>query len=168
MVDALVDQASAKASGLVNYNNRLAIPAEGRAEKKQFADLRALINEPPENRLIVVFVEIDVATGYTALFPDWLPWVVVDPSRSADDATLLHEIGHACRLAHQASPDIRQELRSLFNVMEQGSDVSNHLWGWQVDTIFDLFWCTGPRPTGWSVPMQGAPMYRAFLWDEKP
>lgn len=60
-------------------------------------------NQVEEDRLVVVFLELRGARGRVILEPDWLPWVVVDPvpDVGAQDNTLLHEIGHACRLGHQ-------------------------------------------------------------------
>ena len=40
------------------------------------------------------------------------------------------------------------------------------LWGWQVDTIYDSYWCTGQRPQNWWDRRNAVlPPNHPFLWD---
>ena len=97
------DNLADTADGQLNYNYSTHIPAEGDPSIEELRPIRKLI-EPvtEENRLIVVFTPLDGGpSGYTSVFADWLPWVLVDPKHYSYDTYLLHEIGHACRLGHQ-------------------------------------------------------------------
>jgi hypothetical protein len=162
-VDQAVDDASATLQGLIKFDRAISVPSQATPPIEQFKQLRKLI-EPvmEENRLIVVFVPIvGGANGYTARFPDWLPWVLVDPRDPSDDTALLHEMGHACRLAHQ---QMNTPAADVHNVMSYGYGL-DQLWGWQVDTIYDSYWCQGRRPKDWWVN-QILPAGHPFLWDE--
>jgi hypothetical protein len=164
-VDQAVDDVSATVQGLINFNQSITVPSQGRPSIDQFKALRKLIEPVTEpNRMIVVFVPISGgANGYAARFPDWLPWVLVDPRDMSDHTVLLHEMGHACRLAHQQA---NTPAASVRNVMAYGYGL-NQLWGWQVDTIYDSYWCQGRRPKDWWVD-QVLPVDHPFLWDEAP
>jgi hypothetical protein len=162
-VDQAVDDATATLQGLIKFDRAISVPSQATPPIEQFKQLRRLI-EPvmEENRLIVVFVPIvGGANGYTARFPDWLPWVLVDPRDPSDDTALLHEMGHACRLAHQ---QMNTPAADVHNVMSYGYGL-DQLWGWQVDTIYDSYWCQGRRPKDWWVN-QILPAGNPFLWDE--
>jgi hypothetical protein len=116
--------------------------------------------KPREDRLIVVFATTtSVAVGgVTALFPDWLPWIVVRPG----GRSLIHEIGHACRLAHtRTMPQnvmyqgitrarykgvISDEQRARIAAAEGRGD---NFCRFQVEEIYKSYWCTGGRPQGW-------------------
>jgi hypothetical protein len=120
------------------------VPNETLPAIDDFKVLRASL-EPVvgENRQIVVFVPIAGAEGCVVRFADWLPWVVVDPRNLSDASTLAHEIGHACRLAHQQTDTpATDEPKKLLNLMSYTPGRSL-LWGWQVDTIYDSYWCNG-------------------------
>ena len=169
--DKIDDDVAAK-EGMISYPYKIDIPHERDPSIETLRDVRKLIDPvSDEKRLVVVFAPLEPpGVGYTALAHEWLPWVLVDPSPQAGDSTLLHEIGHACRLAHQqfnapADPQRDYSKPSPYrNVMTYG-EICDQLWGWQVDTIYDSYWCTGPRPTKWwerKVQVMDAP----FLWDE--
>jgi len=126
-----------------------------------------------ENRLIVVFTPLDGGpSGFTSLFGDWLPWVLVDPKHYSYDTYLLHEIGHACRLHHQqfgvpAQPTYEASTHYR-NVMSY-DDPADRFWGWQVDAVYDSYWCTGSRPRNWwealrKIQVEDSP----YLWNEPP
>ncbi len=52
--------------------------------------------------------------------------------------------------------------RNLMSYLNQ----HDRLWGWQVDTIYDSYWCNGPRPKNWWD--HGSPLTaHAFLWEEQ-
>lgn len=129
-------------------------------------------NKLTENRLIVVFVPLGHVTGYCVLEPEWLPWVLVDPSNTDSSNLLLHEIGHACRLGHRldtpkvtASTDMEEIRRSYRNVMSY-EKFRDQLWNWQVDTIYRSYWCNGLPPRNWYNVALGPLTGSAWLWDE--
>jgi hypothetical protein len=168
------DNLADTADGRLNYNYSISVPREGDPSIEAVKPIRKLI-EPvvEENRLIVVFIPIEGgADGIAAIFPDWLPWILVDPKDYSGDTYLLHEIGHACRLAHQqfATPaPPTQEASSHYRNVMSYIPPSDRFWGWQVDAIYDSYWCTGSRPKNWWDRTNARlPMDHPFLWDEPP
>jgi hypothetical protein len=177
VIDAAINSAidenadkSVAAAGMLNFDQTIPVSEGVRPPVEAFQGLRQLI-EPvtQENRLIVVFVPLSGgANGYTVLFGSWLPWVLVDPRVYDDKTVLLHEIGHACRLAHQQNdlPAMDSEAesakyRNLMSYLHQ----HDRLWGWQVDTIYDSYWCTGPRPNNWWERDTRLPAGHPFMWE---
>jgi hypothetical protein len=160
--------------GQVPFNEVLTIPYEGGLPSiEQFKPLRQQI-EPiaHENRLIVAFASMSGGPdGFVALYPDWLPWVLVDPRNFGDQMTLIHEIGHACRLAHQQEnvPAQKTQADSMHyrNIMSYYA-WRNQLWGWQVEAIYNSYWCEGRRPKNWWDRTWQAtlPPDHPFLWKE--
>jgi hypothetical protein len=161
--ESVADETEMTKQGVLNFRGGVSVPNEGPVPIGPLQRLRKLIDPVKvDNRLVVVFVPIvdGGADGYTSLFPDWLPWVVVDPRSTSNEGDMLHEIGHACRLAHQ---DYGEGVQA--NVMHSSTDTGNRLWGWQVDAIFDSFWCRGARPKDWWVKhVRPGP----YLWWEDP
>jgi hypothetical protein len=138
--------------------------------------LRTEIGTPAEpNRLIVVFAALNGgASGFTVLKPDWLPWVIVDPrARNATDPsdayTAMHEIGHACRLGHclgswEPVATMTPDPDYLANLMLTSGGLE-YLWGWQVDEIFDSYWCNGPLPNNWWARPSGLGAH-VYMWEK--
>jgi len=170
------DNLADTADGQLNYNYSTHIPDEATPSIEELKPIRKLI-EPvvEENRLIVVFTPLDGgSSGYTSVFGDWLPWVLVDPKHYSYDTYLLHEIGHACRLAHQqfgvsVDPHAPYEVYKRFRNVMSYFETTDRFWGWQVDAIYDSYWCTGSRPKNWwealrAVHVEDYP----YLWDEPP
>ena len=147
----------AKQQGRLEFRGGINIPSEGSPTVEELQKVRSVIDPvTEENRLIVVFVpftEAGAPGGYSSRFAQWLPWVLVDPRKVGNRSTLLHEIGHACRLAHQKDP----------NIMYGYWGDSNHFWGWQVDEIYESYWCKGPKPKNWSE-LTLLPPGHPFLW----
>ncbi len=173
VIDTAIDLANdpqVAAAGMLKFDGAIPVPAEGSPPIDPLRALHQLI-EPvtEENRLIVVFVPFNgPPNGYTVLFPDWLPWVLVDPRAFDDTPVMLHEIGHACRLAHQqneipAQPT--QEASAVYRNLMSYLNQHDRLWGWQADTIYDSYWCTGPRPSNWWVRDVRMPAGHPFLWE---
>ena len=132
----------------LEFNETLDLSNDQNLTEDFFRPLRSLVDRAPpkENRLIVVFTpltgrgrtELSGVQGYTAWrFGIWLPWVLVDP-READNNTLIHEIGHACRLAHRNG-----------TIMGQGEASAPFICDMQVHEIYKSYWCAGPRPRNW-------------------
>jgi hypothetical protein len=97
------------------------------------------VSPPPENRLIVVFTPLpEDYAGWTFCNAAWLPWVVVDPRPSSSPSTLMHEMGHACRLGHYD-----------YSYMQPSGSGATGFFNFQVHEIYRSYWCTGPRPQDW-------------------
>jgi hypothetical protein len=140
--------------------------------------LRNEIGTPVElNRLIVVFAALNgPASGLTVLKPDWLPWVIVDPRvrgdtkyDSSETYTAIHEIGHACRLGHcldswEPMATMTPDPDYLANLMLRSGGLG-YLWGWQVDEIFDSYWCNGPSPNNWWTRPSGLGPH-IYMWEK--
>jgi hypothetical protein len=140
--------------------------------------LRNEIGTPVElNRLIVVFAALNgPASGLTVLKPDWLPWVIVDPrvrgdtkDDSSETYTAIHEIGHACRLGHcldswEPMATMTPDPDYLANLMLRSGGLG-YLWGWQVDEIFDSYWCNGPSPNNWWTRPSGLGPH-IYMWEK--
>lgn len=155
ILEDIVDREYAKGMGVINYSKSIEIPYQARPDSKQLGELRKLIApEPADNRLIVVFMPLSgMKGGYTVTLPDWLPWIIIDPITFFYGHVLMHEIGHACRLAHQKPES---------NVMCEYGDGRN-FWGWQIDSIYDSYWCSGPKPDAW-WEYKPLPEFHPFLW----
>jgi hypothetical protein len=156
IVNQVIDVAWAKEQGLIQYSGSINLPYQGSPSIAELQTLRKLI-EPvtEENRLVVVFVPTEgVGGGWTSRYAQWLPWVILDPKHLFSDSLLLHEIGHACRLAHQQA-----------GMMAESSGNEDELFDWQVDTIFDSYWCAGPKPKDW-WENKIRPQYNRYLWDQ--
>jgi len=150
----------------LEFNEILDLGNDQNLTEDFFRPLRSLVDRapPPENRLIVVFTPLTStikfngglaeSQGYTFLRSTTsLPWVLVDP-REPDNYTLLHEIGHACRLAHRNG-----------TIMGQAGAFAPLLCDSQVHEIYKSYWCAGPRPRNWYMMSRpGSP----FLWDDGP
>jgi hypothetical protein len=93
--------------------------------------------------------------------------VIADPRPIQDrpDTLVLHEMGHACRLAHQQSNGVATGAVNIMYPLD--STGLKQLWGWQVDTIYDSYWCDGRRPTNWWDRSNALlPIDHPFLWDQ--
>lgn len=170
--DRQLDKDDMVQKGLIPFDESIFIPDVGLPPIEQFRPLRQLIDPTikNENRLIVVFVPLagGPTNGFTALYQDWLPWVLVDPRDFSDTMALMHEIGHACRLAHQqvdgvARADTQQKLRNMMSFMQK----RNQFWDWQVDAIYRSYWCEGSRPQNWWYPRSVRQMAvdYPYLWE---
>jgi hypothetical protein len=169
ILDQTIDDVATTIQGLINYTGSINVPYEGTPAIEELQSLRTFI-EPvvEESRLIVVFVPLSgPANGYTSLFGQWLPWILADPRSFDAPVMLLHEIGHACRLAHQQG-NVRIDDIARRNLMYDLSTKNERLWGWQVDTIFDSYWCAGKRPKNWWIRKPLLPEGHPFLWEEDP
>lgn len=172
IADTLIDETGATAQGLRSFSGAMSIPIEGEPPIDQLKALRSSLGTlAEESRLVIVFARNDGGpNGYTVLRPEWLPWVIADPRPVQDlpDTMLIHEIGHACRLAHQQSNTASAAVRNIMYPLDRlGLD---QLWGWQADTIYDSYWCNGRKPTNWWDRTSDArlPPDHPFLWDEPP
>jgi hypothetical protein len=162
----VIDSTAATSQGLINFNGSVDVPYEDQAPFPPFLEVRKFIDPVAQpNRLIVVFVPINgPADGYTALFGQWLPWIVVDPRTFNSASGLIHEIGHACRLGHQQENSTGDPT----NIMYPLCTNQTQFWSWQVDTIYDSYWCSGYKsPTNYYNRIIRKPDY-PFLWDEDP
>jgi hypothetical protein len=152
----------------LEFNETLDLSNDQNLTEDFFRPLRSLVDRapPPENRLIVVFTPLTSTVkfngglaesqGYTFLrSTTWLPWVFVDP-REPDNYTLLHEIGHACRLAHRHG-----------TIMAQGG-AAPVLCDSFVHAIYNSYWCAGPRPRNWYMSRSMSQIGSPFLWDDGP
>jgi hypothetical protein len=140
----------------LNFDQVLVVP-EGKlgSNKDSYAALYKLMAPTEQDRLAVAFTPLSGSgAGKCILEVDWLPWVVVDPSRYTNQkaSALLHEIGHACRLGHQQmnipAQDSQEESDRYRNVMGY-KDWGDQLWNWQVDAIYNSAWCAGGPPKNW-------------------
>ena len=94
---------------VLDYGFSIPLPDTGRPSESVKAEMKKVHTlarnaGSDENRLIVVFMPLSgYGSGFCVLEPECLPWVLVDPSRplAPHSNTLVHEIGHACRLGHQ-------------------------------------------------------------------
>lgn len=123
-----------------------------------FQKLRDLIDRarpPAENRLIVVFTPLVDEWGFTVTHGMWLPWVLVDPRTTSYEPTLMHEIGHACRLGHFDG-----------TIMREANDKYDNFLNFQVHEIYRSYWCEGDRPKEWWI-QKGNPHEQAFLWEPR-
>jgi len=163
VLDQIIDEVAMTKAGLLNFHGSINIPAQGWASPSELQKVRDLINPiTDESRLVVIFAPIDgYPDGYTSRDAQWLPWVLVDPRSFASSSTLIHEMGHACRLAHQQE-DLGLDAP---NVMFPNTTNQRQFWGWQVDTIYDSYWCTGQRPQEWWDKKNDLlPLNHPFLW----
>lgn len=131
------------------YTNRV------RERAKNYEPYRNLIPDSPaeQNRLIVIFGHLGgIESGHCALVHNWLPFVIVDPTKWIGGPTLIHEIGHACRAGHVEG-----------SVMEQASDKFRNFCNIHVQEIYNSYWCKGPRPLNWWNVTSGC-----FLWETEP
>jgi hypothetical protein len=172
-IDQMADDAAdtaAEAAGLLGFDQTITIPYGESPSVDALEPVRKLIDPvAEENRLVAVFTPLGgAADGYTATFAGRLPWVLVDPRDFSDTTTLMHEIGHACRLAHQQNnlPAMEAKESARYNNLMSYENTHDRLWGWQVDTIYDSYWCTGPPPKNWWVRDARLPGGHPFLWDE--
>jgi hypothetical protein len=156
-------------SAFLDFNETLDLSNDQNLTEDFFRPLRSLVDRAPpkENRLIVVFTpltstvtfdgKLAESQGYTFLrSTTWLPWVLVDP-REVDNDSLLHEIGHACRLAHRPN-----------TIMGQGGAQAPILCDSQVHEIYKSYWCAGPRPRNWYMSRPMSHIGGPFLWDDGP
>jgi hypothetical protein len=155
-------------------------PWTGKEEgRKLYDSFKATINE--ENRLVVVFVPLTGTLGYCVLEPEWLPWVLVDPSTPGAHSPnlLLHEIGHACRLGHQqrdmpvrrTQQEVEADRLVYRNVLREDRSPQDQLWNWQVDAFHDSYWCNGRRPMNWYMRQQALKFSDSngnvsYLWEQ--
>ncbi len=165
ILDQTIDDVATTVQGLIKFKGSISIPYQGQPAIGPIEELRKLIEPVTEqDRLIVVFVPLaGAADGYTVLFQPWLPWVLVDPRDFGSGSMLMHEIGHACRLKHEQED---MKLAEVTNLMYPLTHEQNQLWGWQVDTIFDSYWCSGRPPKDWWIRDPLHPS--VFLWNETP
>ena len=102
----------------------------------------------------MVFAYLSPPGGLCVLSPKWLPWVLVDPRYTQlGDQTLMHEIGHACRLAHTE--------HGVMNVYGERSDALSYMESWE---IYRSYWCTGPRPKAWYQHRPDKYTPQHYLW----
>jgi hypothetical protein len=148
--------------GLVNWDGAFYgdLAGKGGLPKDRVTDLRnALERDHPRvtqepDRLVVVFVPFSGAEGYTVLEPEWLPWVLADPGSSPKRlSTMVHEMGHACRLGHQDDKSMimvddgydaqgHAQKKAIYsrNIMSW-NDFTNQFYPWQVNSIYESYWC---------------------------
>ncbi|QEN86769.1 hypothetical protein FZC33_10715 [Labrys sp. KNU-23] len=167
-----IEEQGRAARGLLDFSGSVYVPMQGEAPIDGLTVLRKSLGTiPDETRLVVVFAHIDGGpNGYTVLRQEWLPWVIVDPQPIQDNpkTLLLHEMGHACRLSHQQDSAGSATARNIMYSLDFKG--LTHLWGWQVDTIYDSYWCNGRKPSNWWDRISNAklPPDHPFLWDEPP
>jgi hypothetical protein len=169
---------------VLGYPFKIPLPTSGRLLPSMKGYLKEIYDlaKPAardDDRLIVVFMPLSGPSGYCVHEQEWLPWVVVDPSQDMEPHSnlLLHEIGHACNLGHQQmdipaykTQQEAEEAKKIYrNVMGYGK-FQDQLWNWQVDSIYNSYWCAGPRPRNWWVfdPMKicrGGGEDCAVIWD---
>jgi hypothetical protein len=164
VADVTIDAVFMERQGALDVSGPVYVSINGKLSTTNAEDLRKALEPVKEdNRLIVVFAPIEgYASGITVTDSRWFPWIVADPRKLTTPTMLLHEIGHACRLGHQ---QIDSSFGDATNVMyDVEVPGASRFWGWQVDTIYDSYWCTGRKPSNWWVKM--LQRHNPFLWDE--
>jgi hypothetical protein len=104
---------------------------EDNQHKKDARAIRGLAHQAynsPEGRLPVIFVPFDVgpARGITISDTEWMPFVLINSeSQSADNVTMLHEMGHAAKIRAQLVDIKEKKPNALRNIMTYDDDRNN-------------------------------------------